>query len=599
MKLSRVFSGLLLCLAACGDNQGVDQAAEVTHAPAVETTVNEDGSVSVTIPMVGDASAMSFAVSSKPSHGTVTGTGPQFLYHPGSDFSGKDAFRITATETATKKQTIVPVFIGIDAVNDPPSAHDDQFTTAEDTDLVIPASAVMANDVDVDSKLTVVAVTQPDYPTLCSATFGCSRPAVTLDGDQITYHPRHNFNGTETFTYTVSDGEYTSTATVAVRVTATNDAPYGYVLNTSLADDASYTISTADLADFSSDPDGDTTFVSGVSNAAGGTVTMVDDVVTFVPTKVAEIGEAGFDFTVSDGQLTGTGHVYFYVSHVNHAPVAVNDTLTLDQDTVLPFDPYSFVENDTDSDGDTLAGYIHSMPSHGELSGYDGHHMFYTPNPGFVGEDSFEYTANDGYTSTVGTVHITVKHVNHAPVANPGSISGDMNKPASTTLSATDSDNDELTYQVATAPQHGEVVFQGSTVTYTPEPDYSGEDSFEFTASDGSLFSEPTKVSITVAAANQPPVPDSQILPDVNECSYYYFTISATDPDTDTSQLTYALVGASSGQAWLSGTEIEYEPDCQLGNGRGGAVTITWTVTDDTNNTATGTTTFNFYPPQG
>ena len=68
---------------------------------------------------------------------------------------------------------------------------------------------------DADSTLTVTSIS----PT--SAHGG----AVSLDGDTVTYHPAADYNGADSFTYTVSDGSLTSTATVSFNVASVNDAP--------------------------------------------------------------------------------------------------------------------------------------------------------------------------------------------------------------------------------------------------------------------------------------------------------------------------------------------------------------------------------------
>ena len=106
--------------------------------------------------------------------------------------------------------------VTVTAVNDAPVAVDDTgITTAEDTDAVIPAATLLANDTDIDGgPLTVTSVG------------GAVGGTVALAGTTITFTPTANTSGPASFTYTVSDGAGgTDTATVTVTVTAVNDPP--------------------------------------------------------------------------------------------------------------------------------------------------------------------------------------------------------------------------------------------------------------------------------------------------------------------------------------------------------------------------------------
>src|SRR5207249_998314 len=113
----------------------------------------------------------------------------------------------------TLDSNVATVTIAVAAVNDAPVANNDAVTTAEDTAVTI---AVLGNDTDIDGDtLTVTGVSAPQHG---SAT---SHPDGT-----ITYTPAANYNGADTFTYTISDGHGgTAAATVSLTITAVDDAP--------------------------------------------------------------------------------------------------------------------------------------------------------------------------------------------------------------------------------------------------------------------------------------------------------------------------------------------------------------------------------------
>ena len=102
-------------------------------------------------------------------------------------------------------------------VNTAPVAAPDSYTTPEDTALVVPAAAgLLADDADADGdRLTAALAAGPANGTV----------TVNPDG-RFTYTPKANFNGTDSFTYTVGDGKGgTAAAVVTITVTPVNDPP--------------------------------------------------------------------------------------------------------------------------------------------------------------------------------------------------------------------------------------------------------------------------------------------------------------------------------------------------------------------------------------
>ena len=120
--------------------------------------------------------------------------------------------------------------ISITPVNDPPEAVDDDYTTAEDIPLILDAPGVIHNDLDIENdNLSVIIQNEPAHGSL----------ELNIDGS-FTYTPTLNFNGVDTFTYNLSDGYLTASATATITVTAVNDAPeaendnYSAVMNETL-----------------------------------------------------------------------------------------------------------------------------------------------------------------------------------------------------------------------------------------------------------------------------------------------------------------------------------------------------------------------------
>ena len=206
---------------------------------------------------------------------------------------------------------------------------------------------MLANDTDADGDpLTATLVTGPANGTL------------TLNADgSFTYTPNADFNGTDSFVYTASDGTAsTGDITVTITVNAVNDAPVAADDAYTVDEDATLTIDAAGgLLANDTDVDGDALTAALVTGPANGTLTLNADG-SFSYTPNADFnGTDTFTYSVSDGALTSEGTVTITVNPVNDAPVAVDDAYTVDEDATLTIDAAGGVlANDTDVDGDAL-----------------------------------------------------------------------------------------------------------------------------------------------------------------------------------------------------------------------------------------------------
>src|SRR5262249_27274657 len=151
------------------------------------------------------------------SHGTLTlnATG-SFTYTPTGNYNGTDSFVYRPNDGFTNGNNTT-VTLTINPVNDAPQATIDLINIgAEDTTLTVAAPGVLSNDTDVDGDTLTVSgvVTAPTKGTL----------TINADGSW-SYVPNLNTNGFDTFTYRVTDGSLTDTATVLITIIAVNDAP--------------------------------------------------------------------------------------------------------------------------------------------------------------------------------------------------------------------------------------------------------------------------------------------------------------------------------------------------------------------------------------
>ena len=253
----------------------------------------------------------------------------------------------------------------------------------------------------------------------------------------------------------------------------------------------------------------------------------------------------------------------------NLPPRADNQAVTTDEDV-----PVNITLAGTDPDNDPLTYMIVSQPIHGTLSGIVPN-LTYTPSQNYNGSDSFTFKVNDGQTdSAVATVAITLTAVNDPPVANGQSVSTPEDTSKVISLIASDVDNDTLTYSVVSSPTHGVLNGVAPNLTYTPNLNYNGSDSFTFKTNDGQVDSNVATVTITVTPVNDPPVANDQ---SVDTSENTPLVIALTASDVDSVSLTYSVIsGPSNGT--LSGTlpNLTYTPD----NGFNGSDGFTFKAND-------------------
>lgn len=167
--------------------------------------------------------------------------------------------------------------------------------------------------------------------------------------------------------------------------------------------------------------------------------------------------------------------------------------------------------------------------------------------------------------STLVKVVVNPASVNNSlPIPTPQNLTGDEDTPLNITLSATDANGDSLTYDVGSLPNilsHGILDGTPPNLRYTPFENFSGSDSFNFTASDNFGTSEPAVISITINPVNDKPVVDTSQSVSTDEDTPIAITLTATD--VDSTNLSYTIENPpSNGQIRFSSlTEVQYTPN--------------------------------------
>jgi len=416
----------------------------------------------------------------QPLHGTVVSSGTSAIYAPDPNYFGVDSFTYIISDGNGGRSTAV-VTIEVLPVNDPPVAQDDSQTTREDSPVAI---LVLSNDSDPDGdNLAVQSVTQPDTGS------------VVNNGTGVVYTPDPDFNGVDSFSYTVSDSKGgTSTARVTVLVNPVNDAPIAR--NDSANTDEENLVVIPILAN-DADPDGDFLLIESFTQPRNGSVLNSRTSLSYIPGPGFQ-GIDTFTYTVSDGNGgSSRATVTVSVAEVNDAPIAQDDSAVTDEGTPVIILP---LPNDSDPDGDPLEIESVINPDNGvvEILGTE---LVYTPDPGFDGVDTFTYTVSDGRGGTsTATVFIAVVLVNDAPVAQDDSATTIEGVGASVPVLVNDSDpdGDPIVILSVTQPTGGSVTIEENNLLYAPGAGFTGTDTFNYTIADDSGSTNVATVTIGV-----------------------------------------------------------------------------------------------------
>ncbi|HCM0745390.1 TPA: tandem-95 repeat protein, partial [Vibrio parahaemolyticus] len=409
-------------------------------------------------------------------------------FTPTADWSGSEALTFTATDPSGESVSQTVNFT-VASVADIVA---DKATVVEDTPTII---KVLGNDTfEGDGK--VVSLDTNNGPANGTV-------SVNPDGS-VTYTPNDNYHGTDSFTYIVTSGGVSESAIVEVNVTPANDAP---VAKDDIATTQEDTAVTIDVLPNDTDVDGDKLSIESVSvPKEQGTVEVVDGKLVFTPAENFN-GDAEITYTVTDGALTDQATVKVTVNAVNDTPVVESNIA--DQTLAEDFTPYTIDLNTAFSDVDNVDGELTfsvSGNSNIQVAIVNGIATI-TPTADWNGSETLTFTATDPSGESVSQpVNFTV-----APVADIVADKATVVEDTSTVIKVLGNDTFEgdgkvVSLDTNNGPANGTVsVNPDGSVTYTPNDNYQGTDSFTYIVTSGGV-SESTTVSVDVTPVNDAPV---------------------------------------------------------------------------------------------
>ncbi|EJG0884524.1 tandem-95 repeat protein [Vibrio parahaemolyticus] len=543
--------------------ESVSQTVDFTVAPVVDIEADSADVVEDTPTIInvlgndtfeGKDKVVSLDAENGPKNGTViVNNDGTVTYTPDDNYVGKDTFTYVVTSGGVSESTIVEV--NVTPVNDAPVAKDDIATTQEDTAVTID---VLPNDSDVDGdKLSIQSASAPE-----------AQGKVEIVDGKLVFTPAENFNGDAEITYTVTDGELTDEAKVTVTVNPVNDAPTIKVdAVESITEDAVSTdtvVATLTVRDTDTSEDQLTVSLENNSNGyfvlVGNEVKLTQAGVDAVNNDELNLKDLTISASVSDGvNPTANDSDSLIVNRVNDAPTVEN--AIADQELSEDFATYTIDLNDAFKDSDSALNFSVSGNSNVLVSIENGIATI-TPTADWNGSETLMFTATDPSGESVSqTVNFTV-----APVADIVADKATVVEDTSTIIKVLGNDTFEGTDKVVSldadnGPKNGTVIVNNDgTVTYTPDDNYVGKDTFTYVVTSGGV-SESTTVTVNVTPVNDAPTIKVDAVEGITENAVSTDTVVATlevaDTDTPEDQLTVSLENNSNGYFVLVGDEVK------------------------------------------
>lgn len=433
-------------------------------------------------------------------------------YIPNENFEGNDSFTVIVNN-GTKNDSIITVNVTVENVNSAPviaQGSNYEAVISEDSPF---NETISATDIDNEPIIWDVSI-HPLHGTVTITNNSSSSPDVR-------YIPDENYNGSDSFAITASDGSDYNQIKFQLYVTPQNDLPTlaeGNDISVTMSEDGfptpfSLTLNAIDI-------EGDEISWSIKNQADNGTVSLSGSdnrrSISYTP-QSNFIGTDKFTITVSDDDGSTDNLVTVTVQAQNDSPsITQGDAVSVTMSEEGSPTDFSLTLDAADIDSGTLTWSILAPASNGTASIISATglstSLTYAPVTDFFGSDSFVVQVSDGLLSDIITVNVTVEDVNDSPVIEEGNTLSKTvieDTPLNIDITATDNDGNSLVWLIDQQPSNGSIEFlagysRPKRIKYTPDSDYFGIDSFIVGVSDGE-YADQITVNLNITDSNDAP----------------------------------------------------------------------------------------------
>ena len=520
----------------------IDQQDAIANLAPVATsksvTTDEDTPLVITLSGSDEnGDALTYSVLSQPTKGVLTGTAPNLTYSPSANSNGSDSFTFKVSDGSLDSATAT-VSIAVTPVNDAPTAAPKSITTTESTSV----SVVLSGSDPEGTSLTYTIVSDPTHGTF------------TGTAPNLTYTPATGYNGTDQFTYRTSDGTAISaTATGTITVTALPPST-----GVTLIPQTGWTLKYVDSEEALETP---------------GTLAFDGNPNTFWHTKwkVATLPPPPHEIQINLGTSRS-------INGFRYLPR--QDIYTVGNIARYEF----YVSTDGTNWGTPVATGTFSK-------GKTVREIIFNAKIGQFVRLRELTEANGGNECNVAELNLLQGNVANQP---PSAVAKSLTTPEDTSLqiqlAGSDPESSALAFSVVGNPAHGQLSGTPPNLTYLPDADFNGSDSFTYVANDGASDSAAATISITVTPVDEVPgnvapvFPSKSINASATEDKLFTRQLSATDANPGDT-LTYVKI---SGPKWLNVSSSGKLSGTPL-NSNVGANSFSIKVSDPSNASATAT----------
>lgn len=501
-------------------------------ASASSQTVAAGATTAIALSLAGGVASL-ISIGTGPTHGVLTIDGTSVFYTPNAGYTGSDSFTFSAKNAGGSSLSKT---VALTVANEAPLPS-------------LPVATSSSQSVMVGTSVDPIALSlSGGVASGLSITANPAHGTLTVSGTSVLYTPTAGYIGTDSFTYKATNAAgASSAATVSLTVMAQPQAPVASPSNqTVLANSANNVIAlnlTGGLANV----------VSIVTQPANGTVSVSGTSVTYTP-NAGFAGSDSFYYTASNATgATATTEVQLGVTV---SALAVANAFSAVAASGAATTIYPSIS------GQPTSLAVTTGPAHGTVT-VSGTHFTYTPNAGYTGPDSFQYTAtNAAGTSAPATATINVASSSTHPVAAASTqiFETGTTNPLALNLSGGPATSITINSQpvLYNGVQSGSVTVSGTAVTFTPNggmsPPYSV--SFTYTASNGAGSSGPVTMTLQVMAGPAAPLAYGSAVNVVENSSNTQIPLNITGGATSVT----VTSAPTHGTLTISGASVKYTP---------------------------------------
>jgi len=496
--------------------------------------------------------ALTYALQSSPQGMTIDSSSGLLSWIPGSQSVGSVEINLSVSDG--QLETVQSYTLVVESTNSAPIANAQSLSLNEDESLNI---TLTGSDADNDSL---------SYSIASQAINGL----LSGTGANFVYTPNANFNGVDSFNFTVNDGVDVSTATINLIVQSVNDAPE--LISSAITSGVENTAYVYDVN--ATDADGDDINYALTTAPAGMSIDSASGLINWLPGYDAA-GTHTVQISIDDGQGSAISYSYsLTITNANREPVVNSIELMSGAENTA----YAYDVNATDADGDSLTYTLTTGPIGMTIDPVSGL-INWLPGFDVAGSHAISVTVSDDQgASAVHSYVLTILNINRAPVFNTTQLpSATQGLAYSASIDANDPDGDTLTYTLLNQPATMTINTSNGDIDWPLVDESVGTHSFQVVVSDGSGAEANLSVDLVVEKLNAVPVVTSKPHTVAVVGEQYSYTINATDDDGQS--LSYSLANAPSflnlsPSGTLSGTPLvadlgEHLIDIEVSDGTG------------------------------